>query len=126
MKKSDARMGVRVRYVGRWQSDVRDLCGTVNSAVQETYDEECVSVLFDNNEERSCFLSSLELLANEAKAEEDPRTPEKQYADSVDALLHEYAEKMRKGFDGGTMAWPYSHLGLLAEFLMDYNNINKP
>ena len=57
---------------------------------------------------------------------EDPRTDAKRYNDSVDDLLRSYAEKMKKGFDNETMVYPYSHLGLLAEFLMDFQKLEKP
>lgn len=124
--RSDARMGARVKYVSNLQPNRTNTYGVINSAVEGAYEEFVVTVLFDDGAQRSCYLSSLELAHDELVAVEDPRTPEKQYADSVDALLHEYAEKMRKGFDGGTMAWPYSHLGLLAEFLMDFERIEKP
>jgi hypothetical protein len=98
--------------------------------VVEVEGEDHIWVVFDNDPDVrvSCMGSSLRFVTSvkDNDKSEDPRTPEARYGDEVDALLHEYAEKMRKGFDGGTMAWPYSHLGLLAEFLMEYNEIEKP
>lgn len=120
----------RVTYVSDLQPKRRNTRGTVVAVhPSDRYGDDAVTVRFDKDgADIVCYADSLELLHRPSDTVKvgDPRTPEKQYADSVDALLHEYAEKMRKGFDGGTMAWPYSHLGLLAEFLMEYNEIEKP
>lgn len=102
----------------------------VKGMVVDVENDDNVWVVFDDHDPKpvSCMGQSLVLVSGveDNVKSEDPRTPEARYGDEVDALLHEYAEKMRKGFDGGTMAWPYSHLGLLAEFLMEYNEIEKP
>jgi hypothetical protein len=41
------------------------------------------------------------------------------------ALIEEYAKRLRKGIDEGTMVAPYSEIGIFASFLMDYHNLEE-
>ena len=43
----------------------------------------------------------------------------------VDALLSEYADRLERAVNNGTMTGRHSSLGLLSNFLVDYNNLNS-
>jgi len=43
----------------------------------------------------------------------------------VDALLSEYADRLERAINNGTMTGRHSSLGLLSNFLVDYNNLKS-
>lgn len=46
-------------------------------------------------------------------------------AADVDALIAEYAKRLRNGIDNDTMVAPYSEIGIFTAFLMDYKKLES-
>lgn len=84
-----------------------------------------VEAVFDDGFVDILSASNLEPYTEDGPVKpEDPRTPEKRYSDNVDELLRAGAERLKNSMD--TMVYPYSHIGFLAEFLRDFEKIEKP
>ena len=123
---ADAKPGTRVRVIDRvgYDNGVITDMGVYQGSHGYTF-VRCKFVMADGYVHEDGWSPGALEVVEEAKSE-DPRTPEKIYADTVDELLHTYAGNLKSAMDRGTMAWPYSHIGIFAEFLMEYEKIDKP
>lgn len=102
------------------------MTGTVVYASRETVQIEWDDPVPDSPYNDGRWFSKRFRHLNENAVADDPRTPEKQHFDSVDDLLRKYADKLDRAIVNGTMAYPYSHLGIFAEFLMEFEKLEKP
>jgi hypothetical protein len=133
--------GDRVRYTAaRWKAEAKAAMyhpenigwlGTVRSGNTDGLGS--VIVDWDNKHawptsapSDSVYAGNVDLVEPADSKTEDPRTPETVYADSVDELFRRYAKRLDKGIHQKTLVYPYSHIGILAEFLMEYNRLEKP